>query len=185
MYALKLWESQKLKGINVCRKCLESLGINASKAVRESSEYNPPTIEELIAEIVQGSLTQGETLHTSLPLRKANPSVKAVAPVVIEWSIKPTLMDGQFFNILQEMSISTRPGELIPHMLPKSKRTSYKRPKESQSSNIVGWTFIIGWFFLSHISNAYPADLTSGKEDPWYPFAVYYLTPLTLLEKGE
>ena len=46
----------KTKGINVCRKCLESLGINASKAVRESSEYNPPTIEELIAEIVQREL---------------------------------------------------------------------------------------------------------------------------------
>ena len=44
------------KGINVCRKCLESLGINASKIVRESPEYSPPTIEELIAEIVQREL---------------------------------------------------------------------------------------------------------------------------------
>lgn len=44
------------KGIHVCRKCLESLGINASKAVRESPEYNPPTIEDLIAEIVQREL---------------------------------------------------------------------------------------------------------------------------------
>ena len=44
------------KGIHVCRKCLESLGINPSKETKESPDYNPPTIEELIAEIVQREL---------------------------------------------------------------------------------------------------------------------------------
>lgn len=50
------YSENKTTGIQVCRKCLESLGINASKAVRESPEYNPPTIEDLIAEIVQREL---------------------------------------------------------------------------------------------------------------------------------
>ena len=46
----------KTKGINVCRKCLESLGINATPQTKESPEYSPPTIEELIAEIVHREL---------------------------------------------------------------------------------------------------------------------------------
>ena len=44
------------KGINVCRKCLESLGINATPKTKESPKYSPLTIEELIAEIVHREL---------------------------------------------------------------------------------------------------------------------------------
>ena len=43
-------------GINVCRKCLESLGIYASPETKESPEYSPPTIEELISEIIYREL---------------------------------------------------------------------------------------------------------------------------------
>jgi len=41
------------KSMHVCRQCLEALGIFPSKETKEDPAYSPPTIEELIVEIVR------------------------------------------------------------------------------------------------------------------------------------
>ena len=45
--------SFSLPPMEVCRKCLESLGLYPTKKTVEAEGYAPPTLEELIIEIVQ------------------------------------------------------------------------------------------------------------------------------------
>jgi hypothetical protein len=44
------------KSMEVCRPCLESFGLFVSKKIEEAPEYNPPTLEELIREIIRNEV---------------------------------------------------------------------------------------------------------------------------------
>ena len=39
--------------MDVCRSCLEGLGIHAQAETKASSEYSPPTVESLILQIIE------------------------------------------------------------------------------------------------------------------------------------
>jgi len=45
--------------MEVCRSCLEHLGIHPSPATKASPDYNPPSTEELIREILSRVGVQG------------------------------------------------------------------------------------------------------------------------------
>ena len=54
--ATNRYQNFTLDPLEVCRDCLEAFGIYPQKKTLESPTYNPPTLEELIIEIVQREL---------------------------------------------------------------------------------------------------------------------------------
>ena len=46
--------------IQVCRVCLEGFGIHAQAETKAKPEYNPPSLEDLIREIVTRSVSKGD-----------------------------------------------------------------------------------------------------------------------------
>ena len=48
------------KPYQVCRKCLEHMGIYTQKVIRNSPEFNPPTIEELLKEIILRTIEENQ-----------------------------------------------------------------------------------------------------------------------------
>ena len=51
-YAVGFYDFVEGKKMQVCRPCLESFGIHVSKKVEQDTKPAPPTLEELIAEII-------------------------------------------------------------------------------------------------------------------------------------
>jgi len=49
----RLYSNYVIAPMEVCRKCLESLGIFPSKETKAAPEYSPPTLEDLIIDIVE------------------------------------------------------------------------------------------------------------------------------------
>ena len=44
--------------MQVCRPCLESLGIHVRTETKEKPDHNPPTLEDLIREIVEQTVAR-------------------------------------------------------------------------------------------------------------------------------
>lgn len=43
--------------MQVCRQCLEMFGIHPTKQTEQMDNYNPPTLEDLITEIVHNAMS--------------------------------------------------------------------------------------------------------------------------------
>ena len=48
------------KPYQVCRKCLEHMGIYTQKSIKESTEFNPPTIEKLLKEVILRTIEENQ-----------------------------------------------------------------------------------------------------------------------------
>jgi hypothetical protein len=62
-YAIGRLDFVDQKSMQVCRPCLELLGIHVSQKTLEKLTYEPPTLEELIREIVQKELESSLRSH--------------------------------------------------------------------------------------------------------------------------